>query len=82
MNESLPWLPKEIKHRQLPGKSNKVNHFVCHDALWQVTSAEDKHMKQKHRDSETVRVCVVGAGVRVDGCQRLNPECGKGRGSG
>lgn len=82
VNESLPWLPKEIKHRQLPGKSNKVSHFVFHNALWQVTSAEDKDMKQKHRDWETVCVCVGGVGVRVDGCQRLNPECGKGRGIG
>lgn len=80
MNESLPWLPKEIKHRQLPGNSNKVSHFVFQDALWQVTSAEDKDMKQKHGDSETVCVCVGGVGVRVDRCQRLNPECGKGRG--
>lgn len=73
MSESFPWPPKEIKHRQLPGKSNKVYHLVCYNAVWQVTSTKDRHMKLKYRDPDSV-------GGENSAHQRLHPWCDEKRG--
>lgn len=67
------WSPKEIKHGQLPGKSNKVYHSVCHDVVfgrW-LPQKTDK-WKRKNR--------LKNDGWEKSRHQRLNPECDKKRG--
>lgn len=67
---SSPWSPKEIKLRQLPGKSNKVYHSVCHDVVFGRRQTNETEKKQRLRNNGWVK----------DRHQILNPECDKKRG--